>query len=92
MENGESIAIDSRAEKSWRHMAVDGINGWFVPDGATTPPQVFCRDRYVIVAQKMNYAKLCRIVNRRFGGISGVTKETDGTIPNDDIGPLSLTL
>lgn len=92
MDNGDGIAMESRADKAWRRMVVDGINGWFVPDGATTPPQVFCRDCQVIIAQKRNYAKLCRIVNRRFGGISGVTKGTDGTIPNDDIGSLSLTL
>lgn len=92
MENGDGIAMDSQAKKAWRRMVVDGINGWFVPDGATTPPQSFCSGCQFIVAQQRNHAKLCRLVNKRFGGISGVTKGTDGTFPNDDIGPLSLTL
>jgi len=78
--------------KAWRRMTVDGIEGWFVPDGATTPPQVYCKDCQFIIAQQRHYAKLCREVNKRFGGIAGVTKGTDGTLPPELLRPQDLTL
>lgn len=56
----------------------NGETGMFFPDGASTPAQILCKKcPYIIEAQKV-YHKLCMEVNRRFGGINGLTCGVNG--------------
>ena len=65
-------------KRPWKHITYMGVEGWLIPDGTTTPPQTMCENCGFLIKERENYSKLCKEVNKRFGGIAGVTCGVNG--------------
>jgi len=61
-----------------KKVTVDGVEGWFFPEGCTTPPQSMCEHCGYLMEAERRIHNICMRVNRAGHGISGVTCGTDG--------------